>query len=209
MIDRRRTDTRRRILELAERMVMQRGYHAFSFRHIAEALGVKSAAIHFHFRTKPLLVVAVLERYGAKFDTWTASVAAEPSPARLRSYFDVGRRVVADQRVCALGMINNELQTVPPEVREAVVAVQERVLAFYVATLEEGRQTGELAFEGPSSDKAMEIACALVGAQGLSRALGPAAYERVVTQLERSLASPVSAAPSSDSPARVHSTPAP
>lgn len=199
MTDRRRTQTRRAILELGEQLVMQRGYHAFSFRHVAEALGVQKAAIHYHFRTKSALVVAVVERYGAKFDRWAASMATAPPSDRLRGYFAIGRAVVADHRVCALAMINNELRSVPDEVRDAVVAVQARILSFYATTLEEGRIAGELAFVGDPADKAAEVGCALVGAQGLSRALGPDAYDRVVAQLGRSLWGtpewPASAAP--------------
>ena len=36
-------------------------------------------------------------------------------------------------------------------------------------------------------DQATQIACALVGAQGLSRAMGPEAYDRVIRQLHHSL----------------------
>ena len=42
---------------------MERGFHAFSYQDISSALGVRNAAVHYHFRTKVLLVAAVVERY--------------------------------------------------------------------------------------------------------------------------------------------------
>jgi len=43
------------------------GYHSFSFRQIADELGIKSASIHYHFPSKESLGTAVLERYCAGF----------------------------------------------------------------------------------------------------------------------------------------------
>lgn len=182
-----RTDTRKKILEITERMLMQRGYHAFSYHHIAEELQIKPAAVHYHFRTKPLLVIATIERYVWKFDVWAETVADAGPAQRLLAYVDVGRQVVAWERVCALGMLNTQLAAVPSEVRDAAVAAQERILGFYVASLEAARDAGELAFDGPAADAAAAISCALFGAQQLSRAFGPAVYDRVMSQQMRTL----------------------
>ena len=38
-------DTRARILDLAENLLLERGFNAFSYQHIAHKLGVKPAAI--------------------------------------------------------------------------------------------------------------------------------------------------------------------
>lgn len=186
-MDRRTTDTRERLVELGLQYVMRRGYHAFSFQFLADDLGIRTAAVHYHFRTKTELVVAVLHRYGEKFDAWRAGVAALPPTGQLQAYFDVGRAVVADGRVCALAMIMNELDTLPDEVRDAVVEVQTRMLGFYTDCLARARAEGSVRFEGDPADKAIEVGCALVGAQGLARAFGPPAFDRVIRQVEVSL----------------------
>ena len=61
------SDTARKILDLAEGYLTERGYHGFSYHHVAAALDVKPAAIHYHFRTKGDLVSEVLDRYRGRF----------------------------------------------------------------------------------------------------------------------------------------------
>ena len=188
----RRTNTRARILEIAERHMMQRGYHAFSFKDIAVELGIKPAAVHYHFPTKPELILEVLRRYGARFEAWRGEVEPLPAAQRLVAYIDVGRDVVAAQRVCALGMLNTQLLTVPPEVRTLAVHTQERILEFYATSLEVARAGGDVHFEGSVQDKAFEVACALIGAQQLALAMGPEAFERAMRPLASSLGLPSS-----------------
>ena len=95
-----RTDTRDRILAIADRHLMRRGYHAFSFADIAQELGIKPAAVHYHFPTKPELVIAVIQAYARRFEAWSASVADAPPADRLCGYFEIGRLVASDGRVC-------------------------------------------------------------------------------------------------------------
>jgi TetR/AcrR family transcriptional repressor of nem operon len=182
-----RTDTRARIVDIAERHMMQVGYAGFSFHDIASELGVKPPAVHWHFRTKPDLALAVIEAYGTKFDGWAASVEGLTPAARVDAYLDVGRHVVATGRACALGMLAAQFHTVPAEVGAAALAVQRRILHFYATNLDAGRLDGAVAFEGDAGDKAVEVGCAVVGAQQLARALGPAAYDRVAAQIRRDL----------------------
>jgi len=61
------TDTRTKILDLAEKLIRQHGYHAVSFRDLADELGIKSASIHYHFRHKEDLGEAVIARYAEAF----------------------------------------------------------------------------------------------------------------------------------------------
>jgi AcrR family transcriptional regulator len=182
-----RTDTRDRILDIGERMMMQVGYHGLTFHDIADELGVKTAAVHYHFRTKADLGVAVLVRYGVKFDAWQAQHASSSPAARLQAYLELGRYVVSLHRACALGLIITQLDTVPDELRVTTRLVQERILAFYAQTLDEGRAKGQITFPGDAADKAVEVSCALVGAQQLARAYGPETYERVATQIQLNL----------------------
>ena len=55
-------ETRDRILDTAERLFAERGYGSTSLRSIMAAAGVNVAAIHYYFRTKELLLEAVLRR---------------------------------------------------------------------------------------------------------------------------------------------------
>ncbi len=55
-------NTRTAILSAAERLFVEKGYHAVSMRAIADAVGMTKAALYYHFRDKEQLFVAILER---------------------------------------------------------------------------------------------------------------------------------------------------
>ena len=55
------------IIETAIGMIRQGGYNSFSFRQIADAIGIKSSSVHYHFATKEDLIVAVTQYYTKSF----------------------------------------------------------------------------------------------------------------------------------------------
>lgn len=56
------TETRRRILDAAERIIADRGYPNVTVRAVTARAGVNLAAIHYHFGSREKLLHAVLER---------------------------------------------------------------------------------------------------------------------------------------------------
>ena len=182
-----RADTRERILEIAERLVMQRGYHAFSYQHIAEELGVRAAAIHYHYRTKPDLVTAVLDRYRDRFHRWADRLADQPPRIQLDAYLDLSRGFLAADRVCALGMMAADFNVVPGEVGAEIQALQAEIFAWFAAVLRAGRDQGVFTFAGDVADKASEVACTMLGSQLLGRVNGPGAFEAVARQVRLSV----------------------
>ena len=57
---------RKKIKNLATRLLIQRGYQGFSFGDIAERLGTTRANIHYHFGNKSRLVEEVIEDYASQ-----------------------------------------------------------------------------------------------------------------------------------------------
>ncbi|MEQ1571259.1 MAG: TetR/AcrR family transcriptional regulator [Myxococcota bacterium] len=182
-------DTSRKILNIAERYLMQRGYHAFSYQHIASELGVKPAAVHYHFRTKPELVAAVLDRYTGRFRRWGEQVAGGPVE-QLDAYLDLSRQLLADSRIDPFGMMAAEYDQVPDEVKVRLRALQVEIFSWFGGLLGRGRASGAFTFDGPADAKAAELACALLGAQQLGRVCGADAFEQVAAQVRRSLGVP-------------------
>ena len=68
----RRTDTRSRILDVAEDLLQDRGFNGFSYKDVAGALGIRNAAVHYHFPAKADLGVELVER--ARTDVDRAAV---------------------------------------------------------------------------------------------------------------------------------------
>jgi TetR/AcrR family transcriptional regulator, transcriptional repressor for nem operon len=182
-----RGETRRRILEIAQRHVMQRGYHAFSYQHISGELGVKNAAVHYHFRTKPALVQAVLEQYTRQFRAWSAALDGQEATVRLDAYIQLSRDFITAERVCCLGMMASEFNVLPDPVRRETERLQDELFAWISRVLEEGRTDGTMTFTGPAIDQAAQLACTLLGGQQLGRVRGLAGFEPVATQVKRGL----------------------
>jgi len=53
--------TKRKILEAARRLLLQRGFHGAAMAEIAREAGVSRQAVYLHFSSKPELLVAVAE----------------------------------------------------------------------------------------------------------------------------------------------------
>ena len=53
-----KTNIHKQILDIAEMLIQTQGYNAFSFRHIAKIIGIKTSSIHYYFPTKAELCKA-------------------------------------------------------------------------------------------------------------------------------------------------------
>ena len=61
------TDTRARILDVAQDLIQRRGLNAMSFQDLSDAVGIRKPSVHHHFATKAEMVRALLERYQLEF----------------------------------------------------------------------------------------------------------------------------------------------
>lgn len=63
MTPRRRTDTRKRLLELAEQMVLAKGFSSTSIEELISGVGITKSGFFYHFKDKNDLARALLERH--------------------------------------------------------------------------------------------------------------------------------------------------
>ncbi|MEM8791899.1 MAG: TetR/AcrR family transcriptional regulator [Pseudomonadota bacterium] len=164
--------TAERILEAAEIRVRQAGYNGFSFRDLAEDVGIKSASVHHHFATKEALVARMATDYTDRFIA--ALEEAPPGPPRVARVKDLFRQSVLDDgKMCLCGMLGAEGIGLPPSVTretkrffEALVAA----LAESMGTWGTNRRTA-----------ALRLVAQLEGAVLLARAhMDPTVFDEVV-----------------------------
>ena len=115
------TDTREKIIQLAQQAIATRGYSAFSFRELAGELGIKSASIHYHFPTKTHLGVEVACRYRGQlqqaFDNIENGYANDPKKA-IESLIAVYRyEARTSQRMTVCIMLAAEIKNLPGEIQ--------------------------------------------------------------------------------------------
>jgi len=184
------TNTQRTILNLAEAMIQDRGFNGFSYAHIAAELGVKNAAIHYHFPTKEALGCAVVQRYRDRFKLWinNARVKDLSPEEKLDWFFGIYRKFRADHgKVCLAGSLETEFSAIPGSLREQTSALTNELLTWLKTTLAEGREAGEFHFNGDPAGKAALILSSLQGALQMARALGTDKFHAVVEQIKQDL----------------------
>jgi TetR/AcrR family transcriptional repressor of nem operon len=164
-------DTAAKILDVAERLVQQRGFNGFSYADVAAELGISKAALHYHFASKAELGEALIRRYADRFIAALAEVDARPEDARakLNDYVDIYADVLRDGRMCLCGMLAAEYRTLPEPMREAVVTFFERNEAWLEGVLQGGKADGSLRFTGSAREVAEAIVSGLEGAMLVAR----------------------------------------
>lgn len=104
------------ILDTAEQLIQTRGFNDFSFRDLAQAVGIKSPSIHHHYRTKEDLGVAVTARYTSRFiQKLKAEQKKTSNPKKLINFYIMMFRqsLVAHKQMCLCGMLGAEIDSLP------------------------------------------------------------------------------------------------
>jgi TetR/AcrR family transcriptional repressor of nem operon len=182
-------DTRNQILDLAESLLLDKGFNGFSYKHIAEQLGVKNAAIHYHFPAKSDLGTALVDRYRCRFRAWGKQQAQALSPTeKLNGYFGIALSYLRHGgKVCPLGMLETEFNILPVVVRNEAQALDREMREWLSEVLEEGLTSGEFVFSGEAEDKALVITATLQGVLQIARAAGAEVVFAAVRQLKKDL----------------------
>lgn len=179
------SDTVTRILDVAERLAMTRGFARFSYADIAAELSLTKPALHYHFRTKALLGEALVKRYSQRFFEQLERVDAQSTDARsrLRSYADIYRAALGNGRMCLCGMLAAEYETLPPAMRAAVSDFFVRNERWLTGVLANGRALDQQQMESVQVT-ARSIIDTLEGAMLVARAFHDAArFDASVTRL--------------------------
>jgi len=171
-----------RILDIAERLVQTRGYNAFSFGDIAAELGIKAAAIHYHFAGKDILGKALVVRYRSGFRARLAEFdQLERAMDKLRRYTQLYIEVLKqDERLCLCGMMAADFMTLPGPMRSEVKRFFEDNEAWLATVLSAGLASGELHYQGKAETMARLMLDTLEGGMLVSRCHGEVARFRAV-----------------------------
>jgi TetR/AcrR family transcriptional repressor of nem operon len=172
-----RTDTRKKILDLAEVLMLSRGFNAFSYQHISGELGVRNAAIHYHFPKKTDLGVALIERYRRRFARYVEAQAELPPPAQLDRYFSLADTYYNKQQICPSGILSAELHTLPPEMRQSTASFVEEMRAWAVDIVRRGQAAGAMHYVGTPEGMGTIVFAAMQGSLQLARLDGTALDE--------------------------------
>lgn len=185
-----RGNTKKQILDLAEDLLQVNGFNGFSYQHISSQLGVKNAAIHYHFPSKGKLGVALIQRYRDRFQALVRHLNAQRKTPleKLDAYFGIYRVYLkAGDKICPAGILEAEFHSLSEEMRNHTRAMVDEMMVWLAQVLDEGRREGVFTFAGAPDQKALMIAVTIQGALQMARALGADSFQTVLNQIRRDL----------------------
>ncbi|MGY3089482.1 TetR/AcrR family transcriptional repressor of nem operon [Hymenobacter sp. UYAg731] len=183
-------DTRTRILDLAEELLLERGFNAFSYQHLAKELGVKPAAIHYHYPSKDDLGTAIVARQLRRLRKWRdlPRVADLPPAAQFEALLAVyDTHLGHERRVCLFGALAADFRTLPAPMQAELRTFNRELTEWLAQVLAVGRATGTLRFVGSPAAKAAQVLTTLAGALQVARVHDETPFQVIVGQLRLEL----------------------
>ncbi|MWL89228.1 TetR/AcrR family transcriptional regulator [Cupriavidus sp. SW-Y-13] len=109
---------RDQLLEHASVLIRQRGYNGFSYRDLAELVGVKTSSIHYHFPAKDDLVQEVVKLYRERSQARLAAIDPALSLCEQAwQYIRPLRNDIELNQICLAGMLSAEVLALPDAIR--------------------------------------------------------------------------------------------
>ena len=151
------SNTKEKILEIAEKLIMSKGYNCFCYKDISSKLNIKNASIHYHFPVKKDLGIAVIQIAQARFKEWDKMVATKKiSPVDMLQLIletFIGY-LESEEYICLGGSLETDFHTLPGEMQKEVRNYAADILAWLRNLLSIGREERFFTFTGPSEMKA-------------------------------------------------------
>jgi TetR/AcrR family transcriptional repressor of nem operon len=182
-------ETAKRILDLAEALWLERGFNGFSYQHLAEPLGMRNAAIHYHYPTKTDLGVALIARFRRRFARSIAQWQETTTDPwlKLEGYIELLTFNYADaERLCPTGVLAVDWATLPEPMQNEARAFMQELYDWCASVLREGAEEGYFRFAGSAEDKAALLLATLQGALQLAR-FRPEWLDAIKTQVRLDL----------------------
>jgi len=184
------SNTREQIIDKAFQLMLQRGLNGFSYRDISQPLGIKNAAIHYHFPNKMDLIKALIDENQQVLRKSTAEFMAYGGPARPQleglfaftlKQFEYGRPI------CMVGALAIDYDDLPDDIKKANDQFMNDSHAWLTRVMKLGREQNEFDFEGKPDVKAMSILACIQGARQMARVHGLDILETLFEQIRLDL----------------------
>lgn len=165
--------------------MIERGYSAFSYADIADAVQIKKPSIHHHFPTKSGLAVAVLKRHRERTIEGVEELdrRIEDPRKRLHVYVQYWEKCIRDRTVpfCVAALMGAELPSLPEEV-QAEVRLHFKALGEWLErTLKAGVKAGVIKLHDSAATEAQQLMAVVHGAMLSARVTGEGDVFKLVT----------------------------
>ncbi|MBS1681643.1 MAG: TetR/AcrR family transcriptional regulator [Bacteroidetes bacterium] len=164
--------TREEIIQLGDHLIREKGFNAFSFYDISKRLKIKNASVHYHFPTKSDLGQSILKNQTGKLEELIERTKQMDPVKKLNEFLSIYNKIKSEGRVCLVGSLATDLNTVDAKMQKDLKAFAARTLEWVTHILEEGRQQNVFSFTTSARTKALLIITNMLAALQLSRLTG-------------------------------------
>lgn len=177
--------TREQLVCHAQALIRQRGYNGFSYRDLAEHVGVKTASIHYYFPCKDDLLIEAIDSYTSHVSGLVHGIDTSlPAAERLERYAALFEGGPTDQ-VCLCGMLAADFASLSERARRSLqgfFCLNETWLARVVA---DGQRDGTIKWAGDAEAAGRCLFAAFQGTLMGSRLFqNPARLRDVLTSVQ-------------------------
>ena len=195
------SSTAERILDVAQDLLQRKGFNGFSYQDIAERIEIRKASIHYHFPSKTDLAVSLCERYVNQFVERLHQLEQKNDSClqRIKELFRFFARIIRDQeKLCPITMLTAEIEALPQAARLQLQRFITETECWLGRTLEQGKRSHELHYEGSFQSQSRILLATLQGAMLLTRATGERGHFQSITddllkQLQKNSSQAISA----------------
>ena len=176
-----------KIKDFAEDRIRIGGYNAFSFRDIANAIGIKSSSVHYHFPTKEDLAYEVAKRYTDRFIEQLEPRAKDkknkPSDM-LNLYIDLFQKsLYNDKKMCLCGVLAAQSEDLPNRVKKEAIRFFQLSTKWLTDVFNEMLPSEK---KREAKSNATYVIASLEGALILSQVLGnTSSFDTVVRKIKK------------------------
>jgi TetR/AcrR family transcriptional regulator, transcriptional repressor for nem operon len=177
----RTSDTREEILKLGTHLIQLYGYNAFSYADISKELGIKNAAVHYHYPGKEDLLAAIIDQYILKYEELDKKLSAPgiSSKQKIEAFINRYSDLCEQNKICIIGSVCSDFNTMPDAVKSKLTNLIEMVLGMVEKVLQQGRKNGDFSFPETARAKALLIMTNLAAGVQLSRITGQKDYRTI------------------------------
>jgi AcrR family transcriptional regulator len=161
--------TRETIIDTADQLIRSNGFNAFSFKDISNKIGIKTASIHYHFPTKSDLAVATIKEHVERFEQLKSELSNKSPLLKLKGFLSIYSQAKSENKVCLVGSLATDLNTVDATVKKELKAFAERVLNWVTEILADGKKQKVFEFQITPRTKALMVITNALAIVQLSR----------------------------------------
>lgn len=163
--------TRELLLAHAEKLIRMRGCNGFSYRDLAEHVGVKTSSIHYYFPGKDDLLYEAVEAYSTRALGAVRGIdTTQPAQAQLEKYLSMMESAACGSgELCLGGMLAADVMSLSERVRGALQGFFRAHEAWLARVLAEGAAQGTLKFSGTPEAAGRAVFATIQGCLLVSR----------------------------------------